>query len=218
MLARGCFGILREGQGPCMNLPNALTISRIFLIPLLLAVLLTGNLVPGKEWWASAIMLIAAATDSLDGYFARRRGQVTTLGTLLDPVADKLLISAAFISLVELGAVKAWMAVIIIGREFAVSGLRNIASTQGFTIQASELGKAKMVTQIISVVLILLGFRHERLRLLGDVALWLVVFFALASAVGYFRRFWRQIDLRLKESATRQEGLLKRHKSDAAVQ
>jgi len=205
-----------------MNLPNALTISRIFLVPLLLAVLLTGKLVPAKELWASAIMLIAAATDTLDGYFARRRGQVTTLGVLLDPVADKLLISAAFISLVELGAVKAWMAVIIIGREFAVSGLRSIASSQGFTIQASDLGKAKMVTQVIAVVLILLGFRYEGLRLLGDIALWLVVFFALASAVGYFRRFWRQIDLGLKErtakeNTARREAFLKGQKSDAAV-
>src|SRR5512142_2818687 len=110
-----------------MNLPNALTISRIFLVPLLLAVLLPRNF-PDKELWASAIVLVAALTDSLDGFFARRRGQVTTLGMLLDPVADKLLISAAFISLVELHKVHAWMAVVIIGREFAVSGLRSIAS------------------------------------------------------------------------------------------
>ncbi len=201
-----------------MNLPNALTVSRIFLIPVLLAVLLTRNLVPGKELWASAILLIAGATDSLDGYFARRRDQVTTLGMLLDPVADKMLISAAFISLVELGAVQAWMAVVIIGREFAVAGLRNIASTQGFTIQASELGKAKMVTQIIAVILILLGLRDERISLLGTVALWLVVIFAIASAVGYFYRFWRQIDLRVKESIRGRQGLLKRRKSDGTAQ
>lgn len=200
-----------------MNLPNALTISRIFLIPLLLAVLLTRE-VPGKELWASAIMLIAAATDLLDGYFARRRGQITTLGTLLDPVADKLLISAAFISLVELRAVQAWMAVIIIGREFAVSGLRNIASAQGFTIGASELGKAKMVTQVISVVLILLGLRYEPIRPVGTVALWLVVLLAVASAVGYFHRFWRKIDVGLKETRRRRRGLLKRRKGDVIVQ
>ena len=201
-----------------MNLPNALTVSRIFLIPVLLAVLLTRNLVPGKELWASAILLIAGATDSLDGYFARRRDQVTTLGMLLDPVADKMLISAAFISLVELGAVQAWMAVIIIGREFAVSGLRNIAATQGFTIQASELGKAKMVTQIIAVILILLGLRDERISLLGTVALWLVVIFAIASAVGYFYRFWRQIDLGVKETIRGRQRLLKRRKSDVTAQ
>ncbi len=201
-----------------MNLPNALTVSRIFLIPILLAVLLTRNLVAGKELWASAILLIAGATDSLDGYLARRRDQVTTLGMLLDPVADKMLISAAFISLVELGAVQAWMAVVIIGREFAVSGLRNIASTQGFTIQASELGKAKMVTQIIAVILILLGLRDARISLLGTVSLWLVVIFAIASAVGYFYRFWRQIDLGVKESIRGRQGLLKRRKSDGTAQ
>ena len=201
-----------------MNLPNALTVSRIFLIPILLAVLLTRNLVVGKELWASAILLLAGATDSLDGYFARRRDQVTTLGMLLDPVADKMLISAAFISLVELGAVQAWMAIVIIGREFAVSGLRNIASTQGLTIQASELGKAKMVTQIIAVILILLGLRDERIQLLGTIALWLVVVFAIASAVGYFYRFWRQIDLGVKESIRGRQGLLKRRKSDVTAQ
>ena len=201
-----------------MNLPNALTVSRIFLIPILLAVLLTRNLVVGKELWASAILLIAGATDSLDGYFARRRDQVTTLGMLLDPIADKMLISAAFISLVELGAVQAWMAIVIIGREFAVSGLRNIASTQGLTIQASELGKAKMVSQIIAVILILLGLRDERIQLLGTIALWLVVVFAIASAVGYFYRFWRQIDLGVKESIRGRQGLLKRRKSDVTAQ
>ena len=201
-----------------MNLPNALTVSRIFLIPILLAVLLTRNLVVGKELWASAILLIAGATDSLDGYFARRRDQVTTLGMLLDPIADKMLISAAFISLVELGAVQAWMAIVIIGREFAVSGLRNIASTQGLTIQASELGKAKMVSQIIAAILILLGLRDERIQLLGTIALWLVVVFAIASAVGYFYRFWRQIDLGVKESIRGRQGLLKRRKSDVTAQ
>ena len=188
------------------------------MIPILLAVLLTRNLVVGKELWASAILLLAGATDSLDGYFARRRDQVTTLGMLLDPVADKMLISAAFISLVELGAVQAWMAIVIIGREFAVSGLRNIASTQGLTIQASELGKAKMVTQIIAVILILLGLRDERIQLLGTIALWLVVVFAIASAVGYFYRFWRQIDLGVKESIRGRQGLLKRRKSDVTAQ
>jgi CDP-diacylglycerol--glycerol-3-phosphate 3-phosphatidyltransferase len=115
-----------------MNLPNALTLSRIFLVPVLVAVLLTKY----DPWIAATIFLAASLTDLLDGYFARKRGQVTTLGVLLDPVADKLLISSAFISLVQLDPeyVPAWMVVIIIGREFAVSGLRSIASAQGFTI------------------------------------------------------------------------------------
>ncbi len=113
-----------------MNLPNGLTLMRIFLVPFLVAVLLTKY----NVLVAALIFLAASLTDLLDGYLARKRGQVTTLGTLLDPVADKLLISSAFISLVQLQVVPAWMVVIIIGREFAVSGLRSIASAQGFTI------------------------------------------------------------------------------------
>ena len=121
-----------------MNLPNALTVLRIFFVPLLLAVMLRRNVeldlgafTLTREWLALSIFLAAASTDLLDGYIARRRRQVTMLGKLLDPVADKLLISAAFISLVELGRVPAWMVVIIIGREFAVSGLRSMASAEG---------------------------------------------------------------------------------------
>ena len=197
-----------------MNLPNALTVSRIFLVPLLLAVLLPRNLFPYKELWASAIVLVAAATDTLDGYLARRRGQITTLGMLLDPVADKLLVSAAFISLVELRAVPAWMAVVIIGREFAVSGLRSIAAAQGYMIQASDLGKAKMVSQIIAVVLKLLGMRYRPLDRLGEVALWVVVVFAVASGVGYFIRFWRQIDRSIKDGRRAKLRLRRRRKRE----
>lgn len=200
-----------------MNLPNALTLSRIFLIPVLLAVLLPTNFVPGKELWASAIVLVAAATDMLDGYLARKRGQVTTVGMLLDPVADKLLVSASFISLVELGAVPAWMAVIIIGREFAVSGLRSIASSQGFTIQASDLAKVKMVMQVVSIILVLLSLRYPELHPFGMLALWLVVVFAVASAVGYFHRFWRQVDTSIKQGRRARLRLLRKHKSDAAL-
>ncbi|MCU1349464.1 MAG: CDP-diacylglycerol--glycerol-3-phosphate 3-phosphatidyltransferase, partial [Acidobacteria bacterium] len=123
------------------NLPNSLTLFRIFLVPFLVAVLLTKF--TGKEYVGLGIFLVAAFTDFLDGFFARRRNQMTRLGALLDPIADKLLMSAAFISLVELGLAKAWMVVIIIGREFAVSGLRSIAAQQGVTIGASPLGKGK---------------------------------------------------------------------------
>src|SRR5437867_6307601 len=130
-----------------MNLPNGLTLMRIFLVPLLVAVLLTKY----NVLIAAAIFLAASLTDLLDGYFARKRQQVTTLGILLDPVADKLLTSSVFISLVELKWVPAWMVVIIVGREFAVSGLRSIASSQGFTIDASDLGKLKMVMQVVAI-------------------------------------------------------------------
>ena len=185
-----------------MNLPNALTLSRIFLVPLLLTVLLTKN-APQKEFLAVAIVLVAAATDSLDGYLARRRGQVTTLGMLLDPIADKLLVSAAFISMVEMGLVPAWMVVIIVGREFAVSGLRGIAQAAGFTIEASELAKAKTVMQVVSIVALLLGVRFQPLRPVATVALVMVVIFAVISAVGYFLKFWQKVDVGIKQRRIR---------------
>ena len=129
-----------------INLPNALTLLRIFLVPFLVVVLLTKF--DGRETVGLLIFLTAVTTDFLDGFLARRRGEITTLGTLLDPIADKLLISAAFISLVELGLAPAWMVVVVIGREFAVSGLRSIAAERGIVIPASGWGKAKMGTQI----------------------------------------------------------------------
>lgn len=180
-----------------MNLPNALTVLRIFFVPLLLAVMLrrnvefdTGLLVFTKEWLALLIFLSAAVTDLLDGYLARRRRQVTTLGKILDPVADKLLISAAFISLVELDRVPAWMVVIIVGREFAVSGLRNVAIAQGYAISASDLGKTKMGTQVISVSLLLIA-PHTAI---AYISLWFVVLFASVSMVDYFRSFLGKLE------------------------
>ncbi|MDE3178340.1 MAG: CDP-diacylglycerol--glycerol-3-phosphate 3-phosphatidyltransferase, partial [Acidobacteriota bacterium] len=131
-----------------MSLPNSLTLLRIFFVPLLVALLLTKG--PNMDLWAVAVFILAAITDLLDGYFARRTGQVSRLGILLDPIADKLLTSAAFISLVELHLIPAWIVVIIIGREFAVSGLRAIASAEGVVIAASELGKTKMVFEVIA--------------------------------------------------------------------
>lgn len=189
-----------------MNLPNSLTLIRIFLVPLLVAVLLTKY----NVLMAAAIFLAASLTDLLDGYFARKRGQVTTLGILLDPVADKLLISSAFISLVQLQIVPAWMVVIIVGREFAVTGLRSIASSQGFTIDASELGKIKMVTQVAAIALLILGNEYMIFREVGGIALWFVVLFAIWSAVDYFRTFWTKIDDRFKARERRRLILLKK--------
>src|SRR6266542_744596 len=142
-----------------INLPNALTLLRIFLVPFLLVVLLTKF--EGRETVGLLIFLFATATDFFDGWLARRRGEITTLGTLLDPIADKLLISAAFVSLVELGLAPSWMVVVVVGREFAVSGLRAIASGRGILIPASGWGKAKMLTQIAAVSLLILALRHE---------------------------------------------------------
>lgn len=189
-----------------MNLPNALTLSRIFVVPLLVAVLLTKY----DVLLAAIIFLAASVTDLLDGYFARKRDQVTTLGTLLDPVADKLLTSSAFISLVQLQLVPAWMVVIIVGREFAVTGLRSIASAQGFTIDASELGKMKMASQVAAITLLILSSQYPVFSTAGHIVLWVVVLFAVLSAIDYFRRFWARIDHRFKERERRRLILLKK--------
>jgi CDP-diacylglycerol---glycerol-3-phosphate 3-phosphatidyltransferase len=189
-----------------MNLPNSLTVLRIFFVPLLIAVLLTKS--PNVdfwgfpmhfEFWGVLILLLAAATDWADGYFARRRFQVTTLGILLDPIADKLLISSAFISLVDMHLVPAWMVVIIIGREFTVLGLRNIASAEGFTIAASILGKTKMVLQVCAVAVLIIAAARPSLKPVALLLLWLVVISALVSAAQYFLRFWSQLDDRVKQ-------------------
>ncbi len=180
-----------------MNLPISLTLLRIFFVPLLVVLLLTKG--ENMDLWAVGVFLLAAATDLLDGYLARKRAQITTLGILLDPIADKLLTSAAFISLVELNLVPAWMVVIIVGREFAVSGLRAIASAEGFAIEASELGKTKMVFQVVAISVIVLERRHPAMHPLGELLLWVVVVFALASAVQYFWSFWKKLDVRIKK-------------------
>jgi CDP-diacylglycerol--glycerol-3-phosphate 3-phosphatidyltransferase len=189
--ARSAVGCTRIST---VNLPNALTLVRIFAVPILVTVLLTKD----HMIVAAFIFLVASLTDFLDGYLARKRGQITTLGALLDPVADKILISSAFIALVKFDIVQPWMVVIIIGREFAVGGLRNIAVTQGFTISASELGKIKMVAQVAAITLLILGHENPVFEALGNVALYVVVLFAVVSAIDYFWKFWTQIDDRFK--------------------
>jgi CDP-diacylglycerol--glycerol-3-phosphate 3-phosphatidyltransferase len=183
-----------------MNLPNALTITRIFLVPLLLVVLLTGNF-PDREAWGFVVFLAAAMTDYLDGFLARRRSQVTTLGKLLDPIADKILISAALVALVQLGIAPAWMVIIVIGREFAVTGLRSIASAEGVTIAASALGKYKMVSQVACCSCLIAGssYPDSMLLFLGKILLWVVVALAILSMVHYFRTFWYQLGENSKE-------------------
>lgn len=185
-----------------MNLPNSLTIFRIFLIPLFIVVLLTRF--PNKEFIGVAIFLAAASTDWLDGYMARRRRQITTWGIWLDPLADKLLVASALIALVEMRLVPAWMVVILVGRELAVTGLRNIALAKGFSVEVSELGKAKMVSQVAAITAILLGTRYAWLEMLGRWGLWVAVFFAFVSAVQYFRRFWAQVGAPAEERRVRE--------------
>ncbi|MCW5983407.1 MAG: CDP-diacylglycerol--glycerol-3-phosphate 3-phosphatidyltransferase [Bryobacteraceae bacterium] len=200
-----------------MNLPNLLTVLRIFFVPLLVAVLVQESLrvrIAGllitNEFLALAIFLAAACTDLLDGYLARRWGQITTLGTLLDPIADKLLISAALISCVQVHLLPAWMTIIIVGREFAVTGLRSIAAAEGFTIKASELGKTKMVAQVAAVSLLLLSVHWPALRPVANWWLWGVVVFALVSAGDYFLKFWRLIDAGIKLRRRRELLLMER--------
>lgn len=179
-----------------MNLPNTLTLARIFLVPLLVVVLLTrfeAQLVFGapKELLGAAIFGVAALTDWLDGYLARRRRQVTALGQLMDPLADKLLITAAFVSLVQMGLAPAWMVAVILGRELGVTVLRSLVHTRGVTIPASRLGKVKMVSQVAAILLLILGSRAWPLLVLGQIALWAVLATSLWSAADYYRRYSR---------------------------
>ncbi len=180
-----------------MNLPNSLTIARIFLVPVLVSVLLTkfeGRLILGLpvELVGAAIFGLASLTDWLDGYLARRRGQVTWVGQVLDPIADKLLISATLVSLVQLDLAAAWMVAVIIGREFVITALRSLAYARGLTMPASPLGKLKMVSQVVAILLLILGWERMPLLLLaGQAALWVVLTMALWSAVDYYRRFNR---------------------------
>lgn len=203
-----------------MNLPLSLTILRIFFVPLVVVLLLTKG--DNMDLWAVGIFLLASTTDLLDGYLARKRGQVTAMGILLDPLADKLLTASVFISLVELQLVPAWMVVIIVGRELAVTGLRAIASAQGFLLQASDLGKTKMVLQVAAISVITLEPRFSLLTLPGNILLWLVVISALISGAAYFHDFRRKVDARFKQTGARNlvvipGGKEKEGEKDAAV-
>lgn len=189
-----------------MNLPNTLTIARIFFVPLLVAVLVQERIilhwngaVITNDVVALIIFWVAAATDLLDGYLARRWGQVTTIGTLLDPIADKLLVSAALISLVQVRVVGGWLVVLLVGREFAVSGLRSIAAVEGYTIKASELGKTKTLWQVLAVSLLMLSRHHPRFTPWANFSLYVVVLFSMWSAISYFSKFWRKIDISTRQ-------------------
>ncbi len=205
-----------------MNGPNLLTLLRIFFVPLLVAALLGDSVllkyvISSQEILALLIFLTAAATDLIDGYLARRWGQITTVGTLLDPIADKLLISAALVSLVDIHRVPAWMVILIIGREFAVSGLRSIAASAGYTIEASELGKTKMVAQVAAIALVIGGIHWPAMAEAGILAMWTVLLFALVSAADYFRKFWRKVDTHVKLRRRRELLALQRQQRKAAA-
>jgi CDP-diacylglycerol--glycerol-3-phosphate 3-phosphatidyltransferase len=189
-----------------MNIPNYLTIARIFFVPLLVAVLVQeknfltiAGFQISNDIAALLIFWSAAATDLLDGYLARRWKQVTTIGTLLDPIADKMLVSAALIALVQVRVVPGWLVVLLVGREFAVSGLRAIAAAEGYTISASELGKTKTFSQVVAISLLLIGIHRPEVSRWASYSLWVVVLFSLWSATAYFGRFWKGIDVRIKQ-------------------
>jgi CDP-diacylglycerol--glycerol-3-phosphate 3-phosphatidyltransferase len=188
-----------------VNIPNSLTLMRIFVVPLLVAALVTDSRNIQIAGWsvaneqvALAIFLFAAATDLLDGYLARRWKQTTTVGTLLDPIADKLLISSALVSLVQVHVIPGWMAILVISREFAVTGLRSIAAASGITIKASDLGKTKMLAQVIATSLLMLGIHNQQIRPYAMFWMWGVVLVGVASAIQYFLKFWRELDLDIK--------------------
>jgi CDP-diacylglycerol--glycerol-3-phosphate 3-phosphatidyltransferase len=220
-----------------VNLPNSITLTRIASVPLLIWALSPHFHLPAgigfpahsflagaeQEVIASALFITASITDGVDGYLARRRGQITTLGMLLDPLADKLMVTAAFILLVAFNpqVMKPWIAVLVIGREFLVSGLRSIATSEGFTIQASDLGKLKTVTQIVAVVAAILNHRWDTwhfgffpvgVHLIAVTATYWMTVVSIISAADYFIGFWRKIDHASGRTRKRRASVLTRRK------
>jgi CDP-diacylglycerol--glycerol-3-phosphate 3-phosphatidyltransferase len=175
-----------------VNAPNLLTLYRILSVPAIVIILLTRF--EGWEIVGFVVFVLAAITDAVDGYWARKKKLVTVVGQLLDPTADKLLIASALICLVQIGRVPAWMAVVIIGRELAVSGFRAIASSRGLTIPASALGKAKMGMESWTIAALILGpYILGKLYIVARVGLWIVFFIAVVSAAEYYLKFGPQI-------------------------
>lgn len=219
-----------------MNLPNSITMSRIASVPLLIWFLSPHSPFRGangeQEVAASCLFVLASITDGLDGYLARKRGQITTLGMLLDPLADKLMVTSAYIILVAYcpQVVTPWIAVLVIGREFLVSGLRSIAAGEGFTIDASEIGKLKTVIQIVSVVAAILAHRWNYwlwfphfhggfvlgVRFIAVTAIYWMACVSVISAVDYFAAFWKKIDHASERARNRRKTtLLSRNKRTA---
>ncbi|HLQ84269.1 MAG TPA: CDP-diacylglycerol--glycerol-3-phosphate 3-phosphatidyltransferase [Pseudogracilibacillus sp.] len=185
-----------------MNLPNKITISRIFLIPLFLIVLsidfnwgeiaIGNNVLPITQLVGSIIFIIASITDWLDGYIARKYNLITNMGKFLDPLADKLLVSAAFIMLIELQIAPAWIIIVIISREFAITGFRLVASGEGVVLAASSMGKLKTVSQILAVILLMLNnFPFSYTNIPVDIImLYVALIFTVWSGIDYFIKNW----------------------------
>lgn len=174
------------------NVPNLLTLMRITAIPLVVGFLFSPD--PFSSFWAALFFGIASVTDLLDGYIARQNKSETAMGKLLDPLADKLLINSALIMLIPLGRIPAWMVVLIVAREVAVTGLRGVASAEGLVIAASNWGKAKTIFQSLAVSALMLHFAYLGIdfHLLGMILMWIALAITLGSGVDYFVRFYWQ--------------------------
>ncbi len=180
-----------------VNLPNLLTLSRILLIPVFVVLFSTPT--ANRSLAAALVFMIAAVTDMVDGYLARRRSEITNLGRLLDPIADKLLILSGLILLVQFQRVAAWVAILIIAREVAVTGIRAIAAAEGFSLPVETMGKYKMTAQVIAIVLLILGGVTPdawNLQLIGTIILYVALALGLTSGGRHMVTFWQEIALR----------------------
>jgi CDP-diacylglycerol--glycerol-3-phosphate 3-phosphatidyltransferase len=183
-----------KGKKSIYNLPNNLTLFRVACVPLIAILLLFSS--KTSSFLAALLFGLASLTDLLDGFLARRRKMVTTFGKFLDPLADKLIVSAALIMLIPLGRLPAWMALVIIGRELAITGLRGMAHSEGTVISAGELGKKKMVFQIVAILGLLLHYRYfgTNFHAVGMFFMWVAVIVTLASGFIYFSKFWHVLE------------------------
>lgn len=189
--------ITADTQATNVNLPNFLTVSRILLIPVFVVLFSTPS--PERSLWAACVFVVAAVTDLLDGYLARRSGQITQLGRLLDPIADKLLVLSGLFLLVGLGQVPAWVAIVITGRELAVTGVRAIAASVGVVIPSENLAKYKMVFQVIAITLLILANSELPGAAvffgLGMALLYLALVLGVISGAKYLVSFWQHVAL-----------------------
>jgi CDP-diacylglycerol--glycerol-3-phosphate 3-phosphatidyltransferase len=189
-----------------LNLPNVLTVVRILLVPVVVVALLEET--PNADTLAAIVFAVAALTDGLDGYIARSRGSITTFGKLMDPIADKLLIIAPLVSLVSLGRIAAWVAMVIIAREFAVTALRMVAVEQGVVIAASVLGKVKTITQVVAIFAVI-AFQSTPLAV--DLLVYLAVVVTLVSGADYFLGVRRRIEEARRDRAEAQAARVSSH-------
>lgn len=190
-----------EGKKVIFNLPNSLTLFRIACIPVLVILLFFPH--KTTSFLAALVFGLASISDLLDGFLARRQQLVTTFGKFLDPLADKLVVSAALIMLIPLGRVPAWMVVVIVGRELAITGLRTVAVSEGKVISADYLGKQKMVFQTVAILGLLLHFEYYDVNFhaVGMFFLWIAVIMTLWSGFNYFRSFWHVLEENEKDTA-----------------